>query len=245
PGREAELYWIYSPGQTQVFIEYQLIIVCVGGGYMNSSINRVVATAMFLLVFLLAGVIEAHATVRRVPADYPTIQQAINAAVNGDTVLVAPGTYMENINFLGKAIIVTGEEGAQTTIIDGRHLGPVVKFNSGEGPNSVLSRLTIQNGDNANNSNAFGGGISVQFSSPTITQNVITNNTACFGGCGIGIFIGSPVIKENRISGNFEAGCIGPDGAGGIYVIGTSSAQILNNTISSNSYQNGGGIKVV
>jgi len=41
-----------------------------------------------------------------VPADYPTIQEAINTSVNGDTVLVAPGTYVENIDFVGKAIIV-------------------------------------------------------------------------------------------------------------------------------------------
>jgi hypothetical protein len=46
-----------------------------------------------------------------VPADQPTIQKAINVAANGDTVLVAPGTYVENIDFSGKVITVVSSNG--------------------------------------------------------------------------------------------------------------------------------------
>ncbi len=63
------------------------------------------------------GALEA-ATIH-VPGDYANIQDAINAAVDGDTVLVAPGTYHERVNFLGKAITVTSEQGPDVTIIDG------------------------------------------------------------------------------------------------------------------------------
>ena len=48
-----------------------------------------------------------------VPAQYSTIQQGIDAATLGDTVLVAPGTYVENIDFIGKGITV-GSEGPST-----------------------------------------------------------------------------------------------------------------------------------
>src|SRR5947199_10128278 len=67
-----------------------------------------------------------------VPSDIPTIQGAIDASANGDIVLIAPGTYYENVNFKGRAITVTSEQGPQVTIIDGRYLAPVVSFTSAE-----------------------------------------------------------------------------------------------------------------
>src|SRR3954454_18311242 len=82
----------------------------------------------------------------RVPSDQATIQGAISAAANGDTVLIAPGTYTENLNFSGKAITVTSEQGPQFTIVDGGALAPVVSITNGEGRQSVLSGLTLQHG---------------------------------------------------------------------------------------------------
>src|ERR1700755_1827791 len=74
-----------------------------------------------------------------VPADSPTIQGAINAAVSGDTVQVAPGTYVENIDFKGKNITVISEQGAAATIIDGNNLAPVVSFHTSETSAAVLN----------------------------------------------------------------------------------------------------------
>jgi hypothetical protein len=67
-----------------------------------------------------------------VPQNQPTIQTAINSAQDGDIILVSPGTYFENINFLGKAIKVKSKKGASQTIIDGGSNDSVVTFTSGE-----------------------------------------------------------------------------------------------------------------
>ncbi len=95
----------------------------------------------FFIVFTIPAL--AFTKTIHVPGDYHTIQEAIDASVNGDTVLVAPGTYVENINFNGKAIIVKGSGGADVTVIDGGNpsnpdFGSVVTFQSGEVHDSIL-----------------------------------------------------------------------------------------------------------
>src|SRR5260370_28209979 len=132
------------------------------------------------------------------PGSQPTVQAGINAAKNGDTVLVGPGTYVENINFNGKAITLASSNGPAVTIIDGNHNGTVVTFNHSETASSVLSGFTIQNGFQ---SGGFGARISVSSASPTISSNLITGNHAATG---IGIFVsgGSSLIKNNTTSNN-------------------------------------------
>ena len=62
---------------------------------------------LFTLLLFIALLPSLHASIKNVPSQYSTIQAGINAAVDGDTILVAPGTYFENIQFRGKNIVVT------------------------------------------------------------------------------------------------------------------------------------------
>lgn len=182
------------------------------------------------------------ATVIHVPADKPTIQAGINAAIKGDTVLVSPGTYNENINFRGKAITVKSSAGPKVTIIDGGGVSAVVTFALKETLGSVLRGFTILNGlSGTSTSNYVGGGILINNASPTIQGNVIENNLAVYGGGGIGINLGSPLIAGNTIqnngqSPNYDSGA----GGGGICVLGAGSTQIVGNVIRNNSWNNAG-----
>jgi parallel beta-helix repeat protein len=178
------------------------------------------------------------ATLEVGPSGYPytSIQAAITAANAGDTVLVHDGTYLENINFSGKAITVRSANGAAGTIIDGNASGSVVTFNSGEGSGSILDGFTIRNGS-GNGSGNGGGGIYCSSSAPTTTNCRITGNTAYFSG-GIGCrYSSAPTITNCIVSGNTAS--IG----GGIYSR-ESSPTITNCTISGNEgTATGGGIE--
>jgi len=182
-----------------------------------------------------------------VPTDRASIQAAINAAVNGDTVQVASGTYYENIDFAGKAITVISEQGAQVTIIDGQSRDAVVKFITAEGRSSVLSGFTLRNGLSTFSTPGFGdgGGIWIRNSSPTVQNNLIEGNQACVGP-GIMVHGGSPLIQGNGIRNNTQYGCSGGVGGGGISLLGGSAAEIRNNTIEQNllTSANGAGISL-
>jgi len=134
-----------------------------------------------------------------VPDDYSTIQEALNCSVNGDIIVVRPGTYVENIDFMGKAVLLTSEVGATTTVIDGNRAGSVVSFRNGESTNSVLDGFTITNGYNGH-----GGGINCSHTSPSITNNIITKNEVGAGGGGIRCLNASPIIVNNIISENIS-----------------------------------------
>ena len=206
------------------------------------KLPRVSLLGLFLVVLPTASV-QAQNTIS-VPTNQPTIQAAINAANNGDTVLIAPGTYIENINFNGKTITVTSSGGSLVTTIDGGANGSVVTFNHAETSDAKLDGFTIRNGFL---NGGTGGGIVITAASPTISNNIITGNHAA---AGIGIYAndGSPVIRNNTITGNDQTGAgSGGFGGGGILVDGynpASNPQIIANTISNNSASPGGGISV-
>lgn len=139
---------------------------------------------------------------------YTSIQDAINDAIHGETILVHDGTYIENINFIGKAITIRSENGAANTFIDGNRVGIVVCFNQNEESNSVLRGFTIKNGFNEN-----GGGILCENSSPIIENCRIIENTASLNGGGIYCFNGNPkiinsLLKNNRSNGEPNQICL-------------------------------------
>jgi len=107
------------------------------------------------IVITLTSTSLAFSEIIYVPDDFQTIQGAIDNSVNGDSVLVRSGIYVENINFLGKAITVKSEGGPAVTIIDGGNAvypdsGNVVLFLNGEGFDSVLEGFTITRGTGSN-----------------------------------------------------------------------------------------------
>ena len=216
-----------------------------------------VILSVIAAVGLLA--IAAGAATIYVPDEYGTIQSAIDASSNGDTIIVRPGRYVEHdIEFKGKAITVRSELGAEVTSIDADWAGTVVRFQGGEGPDSVLDGFTITNGfassegggilcDSAPtiinnviignrtpyNSTGKGGGIVCRNSSPTITNNTISANIAYFGG-GIKCDTSSPTITNNVISGNLAA-------YGGGIDADDSDLTVTDNTFTGNSVVDRGG----
>lgn len=139
---------------------------------------------LLILKVLFAGFayMTASATIINIPADYHTIQQGIDASSDGDTVLVQPGTYVENINFyghnivLGSLFLTTGDTSyIEQTVIDGDSTGRVVTFRKGEDRTAMLAGLTIINGKDK-----LAAGIYCLSSSPVIANNIIMNNRAYY-----------------------------------------------------------------
>lgn len=188
-------------------------------------------------LFIIAG--SATAKDLLVPSEYKTIQAAIDDANDGDTVIVADGTYTgqgnRDIDFKGKAIIVMSETGPQKCIIDCQSNGRGFTFRKGEDANSVVDGFTITHG----NSGIGGGAVFCQVhSSPTITNCIIIANMGGPDGGGIYCMTWcSPTISDCTINGN-----VANRGAG-IYCSSKSSPKITNCTISGNcASQSGGGL---
>src|SRR5690348_9632238 len=146
-------------------------------------------TGLALVVFaaLVGAVPASAANVLEVPVAFPTIQAAIDAANNGDTVLVDPGTYFENIDFKGKLITVQSAQGPSVTTVDGGNLAPVVNFSHAETSAAVLQGFTIQHGNGTSTYQYVGGGVHINAASPTVIGNVISSNVACVGGGGVSV----------------------------------------------------------
>ena len=206
-------------------------------------------TRIFLFLSFFYSLIQAETYY--VPEDFDTIQDAIVAANNSDSIIVNPGFYPEQINFLGKAITVTSRYLIDndslivgTTIIDAQEEGSVVTFSSGETFESTLQGFTLQNGTGNNEDPdgngsyyPYGGGVYCENSSPTIKGCIIQGNIANQGGGG-GIFCynSSPIIEECHINSN-ETDDVG----GGLYARDGSSPQVFHCTFYDNTADYGGG----
>jgi parallel beta-helix repeat protein len=203
-------------------------------------------------IFILLTVLPISATIINVPAEYDTIQVAINASSNGDTILVAEGHYYERINFNSKRILLTSNFmldndtlHIQNTIIDADTLVlgladtcSVVCFVNGEDSTSIIQGFTLQNGVGTSYyyPSRAGGGIYCNRSSPTIIDNIIIGNSADDGGGIDCSFYSSPKIINNVITEN-SAIWVGA----GICFFYHSSPLISKNTISDNFAGWGGG----
>lgn len=216
-------------------------------------------TVPIVILLLLFRAVPLHGVTLRVcpvNCSHESIQEAIDAAADGDRILVAPGEYLESINFNGKAITVLSEEGPARTVIKGgaspeKGTGSVVTFESGEGEKSVLDGFSITHGSggyikglkrinflggSTRDMGTYGGGILCTGSSPVINNCVIKGNFADKGG-GIACWIASPRISNCIISGNRSSS------SGGGFYLGNSEPRIIHSTISGNlAGESGGGL---
>ncbi len=103
-----------------------------------------------VIAIIIAAAIPAHASVINVPDDYRTIQAAVDWAADGDTVLVADGTYTgvgnKDIEPDGKAVTIVSTGGPDFCIIDCESDGRGFWFRKGEDPDTVVQGFTVRNG---------------------------------------------------------------------------------------------------
>ena len=222
---------------------------------------------IFSIVLFTPFLLLAQGNRINVPDDFAKIQDAINSSVDGDTIIVAPGTYFENVNFRGKNILLTSNylfdedvSFINTTIIDGSNpqypdTASVVLFLNEENNSAILQGFTITGGKGSilfdPEKNYFvrtGGGINIYRSSPTIRHNIISfneaNNTGGihWGGGGISAQNSGAIVSNNIIYNNDA-----PDG-GGVLLGENPGAIFRNNVIAYNTNSTtslgGGGVLI-
>lgn len=162
--------------------------------------NRIVELLFVVLAVGLLGN-EVSGRVITVPSDYATIQAAIDAAANGDEIVVLPWVYQESVNFRGKNIVLrstdpTSSSVVANTVIQGGWEGPTVAFSGTESSSCVLAGFTITGG--------FASGIAGHGTLATIQHNVVTTNSANWGSYspGGGLNGCNGLIQFNRITNN-------------------------------------------
>jgi hypothetical protein len=149
-----------------------------------------------------------------VPADHPTIVEAMEVAVDGDVICVEPGTYPERIDFMGLEVHLLGVAGPVFTILDGGGSGPVVSMQDWELALTILEGFTVTGGADV----LQGGGILLSYAGPTLRNLVVTGNQAQDGG-GLYMEESLPVFERVEFRDNYAA-----DAGAGLYMDHSSAA---------------------
>ena len=200
---------------------------------LNLSLNlkkmKIILKILILFLLFTQTTLATTLTVKQdSTGNYTIIQDAMDDANTGDTVLVWPGTYFENLNFNGKSLtlaslaLTTGDDSYKySTIIDGNHNGRCIVIEDAN--NAMVNGFTIQNGESE-----FGGGILVDQATVTVSSNIIKDNMGKEAGGGILVLYSTIILKGNSIFNNhsYEVG-------GGICV--TANSQIVFDSINKNS----------
>jgi hypothetical protein len=185
--------------------------------------------------------------------DFVEIQAGITAADAGDSVLVAPGTYLENIRFAGRDIVLMSTAGPEQTTIDGSSKPrSVIECRMGESNDCVIRGFTITGGSGSGTfpGERNGGGIWMQDAEPSIIDNIIQGNAATagtFAGSGGGIYCRAGIpddgmpLRKPRIIGNQIRFNTAKSNGGGIALNEKVSAIIRRNEVAYNTTMNGDG----
>ncbi len=220
--------------------------------------KRIQILTFFLLIILIPY--PGTCAILHVPANYSSIQEAIDASVDGDIVLVEPNTYYEHLILSGKNIILcsgyftTGNSAfIANTILDGSNTGRVITIDQNENSSCQIIGFTIQHGNSPADPDPFatngGGGIFIWEASPKIIHCVIQNNYAFGYGGGLCITGSNSAAKvlNSTIQNNWAESF-----GGGVFMGDCSpEAEISNCIISHNTNTNtddfnggGGGVNL-
>jgi Dockerin type I domain/Right handed beta helix region len=179
-----------------------------------------VSIASLTVGLLFLAFSYAFAQPIHVPGDYATIQEALNAAIDYDTIVVSPGIYRVNLDFLGKRIVLMSEAGpALTELQPSDSTQAIVKFITNETTFAGICGFTISHSVGA-------AGIRIAGSSPSIVGNYFTHHSSTIGNGAVLYINGlsSAIIKNNLFFNNPECYTI-------IWGWSDTALQIINNTI--------------
>ncbi|MCB9464643.1 MAG: right-handed parallel beta-helix repeat-containing protein [Candidatus Eisenbacteria bacterium] len=190
---------------------------------LSASLSASLSVSLSVSLLCLASL--ASAATIHVPGDQPTLQDAIDAAVPGDLVLVAPGTYTGdsnwNLDFQGKDVVLQSENGPDVTVIEGPGLdadpnNPVNCMSLGGGQTSatIVDGFTVRDFLNYNDT------AGIEISCPATIRNCIFLDNDCYtGGAGAIEAYSDAIIEDCSFYGNSSGGGEGNAGSGGAILL--------------------------
>ena len=168
---------------------------------------------LLVVTTLFAGMLtlNVYAAIHNVPGDFDTIQDAINAAVSGDTIRVEPGIYYEHLTVIDKMLTLESMDGPEHTILDGSSTGRLFSFSGSDASGTIVRGFTVQNG------NASSGGAARAFRTRATFENChIIGNNATTGGAFYAYYGASLRAVDSIVSNNSAF----YDGGAGYAVVG-------------------------